>query len=137
MRRAETVGTAREQQLAIHLEEPHRVLVDVDQPVLIEIDDHDDLGRMLDQRSIARLAVTQRRFGRLAVGGITQTDDVDRLAIELRLADRELGGKGRAVEVQAECLVRSEIDLCVVQTRGELLELFRDRLLWPVVAAGS
>ena len=61
--------------VAIHLEEAHRVLVDVDEPVLIEIDDDDDLGRVLDQRAIARLAVAQRRVGRLAIGRVAQAHD--------------------------------------------------------------
>jgi hypothetical protein len=65
----------------------------------------------------------------LAIRGIAQADDVQRAAIQLRLADRELGGKVGAVGMQTERLVRSEIDLRVVESRGQLFELCRQRLL--------
>ena len=94
----------------------------------IEIDDDDDLRRMLDERAIARLAVAQRRFRSLAIGRVAQADDVQRAPIQLRLADGDLGRKVRAVGMQTERLVRREVDLRVVETRSELFELRRQRL---------
>jgi hypothetical protein len=83
---------------------------------------------MLDQRAVARLAVAQRGLGALAVGGVAQADDVHRAAVEPRLGHRELGGKVRAVRMQAEGLVRREIGLRVVEARRELLEFLGERL---------
>ena len=129
LRRAEHLGAARQQHRAIHLEEAHRVLVDVRELVTVQVDDDDDLGRVLDQRSIARLAVAQRGVGSFAIGGVAQADHEQRATIQHRLADRQLGGKVRAVGMQAERLVRREVDLRVVEARGQLFELRGQRLL--------
>ena len=119
----QSIDRERKQCLAIHLEEAHRILVHIDQPVQIGVDDDDDLGSVLHQRAITRLAVAQRRVRDFAFGGIAQTHDERPVPVEPCLADTHLSGKIGAIGVQTQRLVMTQVHLRILESCCEFFEL--------------
>ena len=83
----------------------------------VEIDDDDDFRRVLDERAIARFAVSQRRFRRLAIGGVAQADDEHVAPLHARLADGDLGRRTARRCCADRCLVRRR-STCVSSRRA-------------------
>ena len=104
-----------EQFFARHLEEAHRVLVALDEPPEVHVQDDEHLRGVLDQRAVAGLAFADGRFGELAIGGVAQAGDVDMPVVEPDLAHAEFGVEQRAVAPASACLARGEVDLRVLQ----------------------
>ena len=121
-RGTDPVRSARKQGVAVHLEEAARVVVDVDEFSLIDIEDHDHLGRMLDQGPVAGFALAHRLFGQVTFGDVANADDVAVAPIEARLADRNFHRDARALLGNAPSLVRGEVHMRIVDFRSEAFE---------------
>ena len=129
MRRTHPLGAAIEQHLARHLEEAAGVVVHVDEPVEVHVEYDDDLGRVLDQRPVARFAVAHGLFGHLPLGAVAHAHDVAVTAVQARLADRNFEGDPGLVLGTTPGLVCSEIDVGVVDGGRAALEEFHERFI--------
>ena len=120
--RTDALRPRREQFLARHLEEPNGVVVAFDEVSGIGVQHDDGFGGVLDQRAVARLALTDRGLGELAVRRVAQTHDIDRAAVEPHLAHADLGVEQRAIAMPAAGFARRQVELGVLDRFGELIE---------------
>ena len=116
------VGAAGEQRRPVHLEEAAGIVVDVDELAAIDVEHHDHFGRVLHQRSVARLALAHGLLGEMPLGDVADADDVAVAPIELGLADGDLDRDAVAALGAAPGLVRRQIDVRIVDLGGEALE---------------
>ena len=65
--------------------------------VAVRLEDEDRLARLLEERTVARLARAQRRLHLHALGDVAHEGEGDRLAAELHDPRPELDGEGRPV----------------------------------------
>ena len=134
-----------EQFLARHLEEAHGVVVALDEAAEVHVEHDDGLGRVLDQRAVAGLAVADRRLGELAVRRVAQADDEHLAPVEPDLAHAEFCVEQRPVHAPAPGLARRKVDLRVLERLGEFLKASvrsraacerRDQQVEPAAANG-
>ena len=121
-RRTDPFRAAAEQPLAVHLEEPAGIVVDVDELVPVDVEDDDHLGRMLDQRAVARLALADQLFREMPLGGVADAQDIAVAPVEAGLADVQLDGDPGAALGDTPGLMRGEIDVGVIDAGGPAFE---------------
>ena len=125
-RRTDLLGPDGQQFLAGHLEEPHRIVVALDEAAGVDVEYDDRLWRILDESAVAGFAVADGDLGVLAVGRVAQADDEQLTLVQPHLADTEFGVEQRAVAVPAPGRVGRKVDLRVVQGLREFLQGRRD-----------
>src|SRR5690606_4600137 len=116
-----------EQPLAPELEEASGVLVRVDEAILVDVENHDRLGCILDERAIALLALAKRVLVLDALGDVAHAQHVEVLAPARRGADRDLRREGAAVCAPRAERRRREVDDRVLGAFGERAELLAGR----------
>ncbi len=122
VRGTDLVRAAGEQDLPRHLEKAACVVVDVDEPALVDVENHDHFGGVLHQRSVARLTFAHRLLGEMPFGDVANADDVAVAPIEFGLADGDLDRDPVAALGTPPCLVRREVDVRIVDLGGQALE---------------
>ena len=88
---ADGARTDLEQLLARELEEVGRVLVRVDEALLIDVEHHDRLRRVLDERTVACFAFAQRLLVLQPLGDVAQADHEAVVGPARRAAHHNLG----------------------------------------------
>ena len=121
-RRTDPFRSALEQRRPIHLEEAARVVVDVDEFALIDIEYHDDFGGILHQGPVAGLALPHGLLRQVPFGDIPNAHDEAVAPIEARLADGNFDRDARAFLGYAPCPVSGKIDVRIVDFRGTAFE---------------
>ena len=120
---------ALKQRRAIHLEEAHRIVVDVDEAADVYVEHHDGFRSVFDQRPVARFAFAHGLLGIAPIRDVTQADDEDATAVHARLAHRDVRGKRRAILVPTPGLVGRQIDMGVIEPRREPRQVVGHRSL--------
>ncbi len=87
-----------EQLLARELEELYRVLVRVDEALLIDVEHHDRLGRVLDERAVTRLAIAQCLLVRKPLGDVPYAHHEAVIGTARRAAHGNFGLEQAAVD---------------------------------------
>jgi hypothetical protein len=112
---------------AAHLEELERRFVRLDEAMSVRVDHRDRLGRIVDERAIARLAVAQRMLCRVPLGDVAQADHEYVGAPVLRTADGDLGREQGAVDTRRHDFRRHASPAKRIARIGQFLEPERDR----------
>ena len=110
---------ALKQRRAVHLEEAHRIVIDVDEAADVHVEHHDGFRSVFDQRPVTRFALAHSLLGIAPIRNVTQADDEDATAVHARLAHRDVSGELRAILVPTPGLVGCQIDMRVIEPRRE------------------
>jgi hypothetical protein len=120
--RADLLRSTGEQHCAVHFEEAAGIVVDIHEFAAVHVEDHDHLRRMLDERTVSRLALAHRLLRDMALGDVADADDVAFAPVEARLADGDLERDSGTVLGHAPDVVCGEIDVRIVDLGRAALE---------------
>ncbi len=102
------------QQLSpVEPKELFRVLVGVDEPYRVHVEDDDCFRCVVDQKAVSRLTLAHSLFGLASVGDVTQAENEHLATRERSFADRELGRKGLPVLTLSPGFTGGEVELRV------------------------
>ena len=121
-RGAQLFWVAIEQAFARQPEKPAGILVDVDKFTPVDVEHENRLGRVLDQRPVARLAFAHQLLGKLALSDIPDAHNEALAMAQLRLADRNFHGDPLTESRHAPGLVWPPVAGRIVALPGQALE---------------
>jgi hypothetical protein len=120
--RAQRFGADAQQLLARQLEELDGVVVDLDEDVAVDVEHDDRLGRVLDERAIARLALAQRLLVLKALRDVAHAEHEAHARADAGAADGDLDGQHAAAAALCLDELRFGVDERVRDAIGERFE---------------